>query len=58
MRILCLHGMGTSAAILEAQLTRIVTQLRGAGHELLFLDGLHECETTDGKCTVMTHYQY
>lgn len=49
MRILCLHGMGTSAAVLEAQLGPIVASLEADGHEFVFLDGLLECATDNGS---------
>lgn len=49
MRILCLHGMGTSAKIFAAQMSRVLPELQAQGHEFVFIDGLKECDTTDGS---------
>lgn len=38
MKFLCLHGMGTSARILEAQLSQVIGQLVGQ-HEFIYVDG-------------------
>lgn len=48
MRFLCLHGMGTNAAILEAQFNTLVAELKDDGHEFVFVDGHIECETSQG----------
>lgn len=41
MRILCLHGGGTSGDVLEAQLAPLKRAIDGA-HEWVFIDGLYE----------------
>ena len=38
MKILCLHGYGTSGEIFRQQLTSII-QVLGEDHEYVFLDG-------------------
>ena len=38
MKFLCLHGMGTSAQIFEAQISQVVGQLVGR-HEFVYIDG-------------------
>lgn len=49
MRVLCLHGMGTSAEIFQAQMSRITPLLEAMGHEFIFVDGLEACDSTEGK---------
>lgn len=49
MKVLCLHGMGTSAEILQAQMSRITPLLEALGHEFVFVDGLETCDSTEGK---------
>lgn len=49
MRLLALHGMGTSALIFEAQLSRICATLEDHGHELVFVDGQIECDGAKGE---------
>lgn len=48
MRVLCLHGMGTSAEIFQAQMSRITPLLEAMGHEFVFVDGLEACDSTEG----------
>ncbi|KAL1845791.1 hypothetical protein Daus18300_014449 [Diaporthe australafricana] len=47
MRILCLHGHGTSSAIFETQLTKVREEL-GASFEYIYLDGPVESERVRG----------
>jgi len=47
MRFLCLHGMGTSSQIFEAQLSRIKDQLEGH-HDFVFLQGEVETDPAPG----------
>lgn len=42
MRILCLHGVGSSGAILERQMANLRREL-DPSFELVFVDGLFEC---------------
>lgn len=48
MRILCLHGHGTSSAIFETQLTKVREEL-GASFEYIYLDGPVESERVRGE---------
>ncbi|KAH7417570.1 serine hydrolase FSH [Cadophora sp. MPI-SDFR-AT-0126] len=41
MKFLCLHGMGTSSMIFEAELKKY-TEVLGVGHEFVFINGFHE----------------
>lgn len=52
MKILCLHGIGTSAKIFEAQTSRVIAKLKSEGHEFVFVDGLYEFEAADGTVTL------
>lgn len=47
MRFLCLHGIGTGNAILEAQLYMIKRQL--PGHEFVFFQGELETPPAPGR---------
>ncbi|GME50746.1 hypothetical protein HK57_00312 [Neofusicoccum parvum] len=47
MRILCLHGYGTSAAILESQLSAFIDSA-DPNYEFVFLDGEVECQKAQG----------
>ena len=47
MRILCLHGYGTSGAILQSQLDAF-THKADPSHEFVFLDGEYECPKAQG----------
>ncbi|EXJ93213.1 hypothetical protein A1O3_01770 [Capronia epimyces CBS 606.96] len=47
MRILCLHGYGTSGAILRSQLDAIISQA-DPSYEFVFLDGEYECPPARG----------
>ncbi|KAI1100338.1 serine hydrolase FSH [Jackrogersella minutella] len=47
MRFLCLHGMGTNSAVFEAQLAPIIANL-DPSHEFVYIDGLIECEASEG----------
>jgi len=47
MRFLCLHGMGTSSRIFEAQISRIMDQLDGH-HDFVFLQGEVETDPAPG----------
>ncbi len=58
MRFLCLHGMGTNAAILEAQFNTLVAELKDDGHEFVFVDGHIECETSQGISTFFSLYSF
>lgn len=48
MRILCLHGYGTSGAILRSQLDAFIHRA-DASYEFVFLDGEYECQRAHGK---------
>ena len=48
MRFLCLHGMGTSGRIFQAQLSP-VTAMLGGEHEFVYIDGEVESEALVGK---------
>ncbi|KXX83199.1 Dihydrofolate reductase [Madurella mycetomatis] len=50
MRILCLHGYGTSGSILKYQLDAFL-QRADASHEFVFLDGEYECPKAQGMGT-------
>ncbi|KAJ5260473.1 hypothetical protein N7478_012078 [Penicillium angulare] len=52
MRFLCLHGMGTSSDIFSSQLGVIIADLERLGHEFVFVDGLHECNTSSDVAAV------
>lgn len=43
MKILCLHGVGSSGAILEAQMANLQREL-DPSYDLVFIDGPFECE--------------
>lgn len=58
MRVLCLHGMGTSAEIFQAQMSRITPLLEAMGHEFIFVDGLEACDSTEGKLKDFTVVYY
>lgn len=47
MRILCLHGVGTSGAILERQMANLKREL-DPSYELVFVDGPFESERGPG----------
>lgn len=47
MKILCLHGVGSSGAILEAQMANLQREL-DPSYELVFVDGPFECERGPG----------
>ncbi|KAK1637092.1 serine hydrolase FSH [Colletotrichum phormii] len=47
MRILCLHGYGTSGAILRSQLDAFIHNA-DASYEFVFLDGEYECQRAHG----------
>ncbi|KAF3386428.1 Esterase mlcF [Penicillium rolfsii] len=47
MRILCLHGVGSSGAILEKQMSNLRREL-DPSFELIFVDGPFECERGPG----------
>jgi len=47
MRILCLHGAGSSGSIFEAQIANLQHQL-DPSIELVFTDGPFECERGPG----------
>ncbi|CEJ92558.1 Putative DUF341 domain-containing protein [[Torrubiella] hemipterigena] len=47
MKILCLHGVGSSGAILEAQMANLRREL-DPSFELVFIDGPFECERGPG----------
>ncbi|KAM5436780.1 hypothetical protein McanMca71_001894 [Microsporum canis] len=47
MRILCLHGVGSSGAVLEAQMANLQREL-DPSFELVFVDGPFECERGPG----------
>lgn len=47
MKILCLHGYGTSAEIMEGQMTT-VQNYRDASIEWVFSDGEVECQPATG----------
>lgn len=42
-KVLCLHGMGTSAAILRRQLQPLLTACAGDPLEFVYLEGQHPC---------------
>ena len=48
MKILALHGLGASGALLKAQLAPFIKSF-GAGHEFAFLDGAIPCGRGPGK---------
>lgn len=48
MKILALHGLGASSAMLKAQLAPFIKGF-GAGHEFVFLDGAIPCGRGPGK---------
>jgi hypothetical protein len=48
MRFLCLHGMGTSGRIFEAQMAQIQASLPG-NHEFVFIDGEVESDPLAGS---------
>lgn len=48
MKFLCLHGMGTSAKIFEAQLSQVIGRLVGQ-HEFVYIDGEIECGPIAGN---------
>lgn len=50
MRILCLHGAGSSGAMLETQMTNLRREL-DPSCELIFVDGPFECERGPGMLT-------
>ncbi|MCJ1251310.1 hypothetical protein MMC30_008542 [Trapelia coarctata] len=50
MRILCLHGYGTSGAILKNQLDAFIRQA-DASYEFVFLDGEYECPKAQGTAS-------
>lgn len=47
MRFLCLHGMGTSGRIFEAQMSQIAAAFSGQ-HEFCYIDGSVETEALAG----------
>ncbi|EFR00805.1 DUF341 domain-containing protein [Nannizzia gypsea CBS 118893] len=47
MRVLCLHGVGSSGALLEAQMANLRREL-DPSFELVFVDGQFECERGPG----------
>ena len=48
MRILCLHGYGTSPAILRHQLDAFI-RAADPSYEFVFLEGENECPPARGK---------
>ena len=48
MKILCLHGVGSSGAILERQMANLRREL-DPSFDLVFVDGPFECERGPGK---------
>ena len=50
MKILCLHGFGSSGAIFEAQMANLQQEL-DPSIELIFVDGPFECERGPGTYT-------
>ncbi|KAJ5128606.1 hypothetical protein N7448_002322 [Penicillium atrosanguineum] len=53
MRILCLHGVGSSGAILEKQMSNLRREL-DPSFELVFVDGPFECERGPGVSEYQT----
>ncbi|GIK06342.1 hypothetical protein Aspvir_001990 [Aspergillus viridinutans] len=51
MKILCLHGMGTSSDIFEFQ-TQSLRSLLPAHFEFLFVDGDYMCQPADGVASI------
>lgn len=47
MKILCLHGVGSSGTIFEAQIANLRREL-DPSFELVFVDGPFECERGPG----------
>ncbi|EXJ91410.1 hypothetical protein A1O1_04522 [Capronia coronata CBS 617.96] len=47
MRILCLHGYGTSGAIMRSQMHAVISQA-DPSYEFVFLDGEYECPPAQG----------
>jgi hypothetical protein len=63
VRILCLHGFGTSSQIFESQLLPLRMSLPDL-YELIFADGEVECERARGRtsysarwCCTNTYYE-
>lgn len=52
MKILCLHGVGSSGAILERQMANLRRSL-DPSFELTFVDGPFECERGPGMRTIV-----
>lgn len=48
MRILCLHGYGTSPAILRQQLDAFIREV-DPSYEFVFLEGEYECPPARGR---------
>ncbi|PLN79540.1 putative EF-hand calcium-binding domain protein [Aspergillus taichungensis] len=48
MKILCLHGRGTSGAIFKSQTSAIRSRLKDCNIEFDFLDGLYSCPPAPG----------
>jgi hypothetical protein len=48
MKFLCLHGMGTSSMIFEAELKKF-TEALGYSNEYFFVDGFHPCGPAAGR---------
>lgn len=48
MRFLCLHGMGTSGRIFQAQMSQIAAALSGQ-HEFMYIDGCFETDPLAGR---------
>ena len=54
MRILCLHGYGTSAAIMRAQLDPLIREA-DPSYEFVFLEGEHECPPAHGTLHMFSY---
>ena len=48
MKILALHGHGTSGAILRSQLTPLMQLATDRNYDFVFVDGDYECEKAPG----------
>ena len=53
MKFLCVHGMGTSAAIFESQIAQIRASIPGQ-HEFVFINGDIETAPVGGKLAIVS----
>lgn len=52
MKILCLHGYGTSSSILKSQLDALIRRA-DESYEFIFFDGEVECPKAKGKLLLL-----